>query len=379
MPLKVLLLGEYSNVHTTLAEGLRALGHEVTVASDGDGWKDYPRDVDLRRPDGGRLATLNYYIHLWRWFREFRGYDVVQLINPVFLPLKAERIWPFYRYLRKHNRIIVLGAFGMDYYYVKACLDCHTFRYSDFNFGQTVRHYPTADAFRRDWYEGPKGRLCQHIAADCDGIVAGLYEYWASYGKEAELKDKLTFIPFPIKARSVPMSSYPAADRMGEGHPSFLIGIQRGKEEYKGTDVMLRALERVAAEMPDKCHVVKVESVPFAEYRRLLQGCDVLLDQLYSYTPAMNALEAMAQGLVVVSGGEPENYEILGESQLRPIVNVLPDEQDVYRKLRALAEHPEDVERRKRESADYVRRHHDHLKVAKKYVAYWQTLLDKDG
>ena len=271
MSLKVLLLGEYSNVHTTLAEGLRALGHEVTVASDGDGWKDYPRDVDLRRPDGGRLATLNYYIHLWRWFREFRGYDVVQLINPVFLPLKAERIWPFYRYLRKHNRVIVLGAFGMDYYYVKACLDCHTFRYSDFNFGQTVRHYPTADAFRRDWYEGPKGRLCQHIAADCDGIVAGLYEYWASYGKEAELKDKLMFIPFPIKARPVPMSSYPAADRMGEGHPSFLIGIQRGKEEYKGTDVMLRALERVGAEMPDKGHVVKVESVPFAEYRLLLR------------------------------------------------------------------------------------------------------------
>ena len=34
--MKVLLVGEYSNVHATLAEGLRSLGHEVTVVSNGD-------------------------------------------------------------------------------------------------------------------------------------------------------------------------------------------------------------------------------------------------------------------------------------------------------------------------------------------------------
>lgn len=34
--MKILLLGEYSNVHNTLAMGLRELGHQVTVASNGD-------------------------------------------------------------------------------------------------------------------------------------------------------------------------------------------------------------------------------------------------------------------------------------------------------------------------------------------------------
>ena len=47
--MKILLLGEYSNVHSTLALGLRALGEQVCVASDGDGWKNYPRDIDLSR------------------------------------------------------------------------------------------------------------------------------------------------------------------------------------------------------------------------------------------------------------------------------------------------------------------------------------------
>ena len=41
--MKILLLGEYSGVHSTLAEGLRGLGHRVTVASNGDFWKDYPK------------------------------------------------------------------------------------------------------------------------------------------------------------------------------------------------------------------------------------------------------------------------------------------------------------------------------------------------
>ena len=38
--LKILLLGEYSNVHATLSDGLRQLGHKVTVMSNGDFWKD---------------------------------------------------------------------------------------------------------------------------------------------------------------------------------------------------------------------------------------------------------------------------------------------------------------------------------------------------
>ena len=39
--MKILLLGEYSNLHATLAEGLRELGHKVTVVSDGNAWRNY--------------------------------------------------------------------------------------------------------------------------------------------------------------------------------------------------------------------------------------------------------------------------------------------------------------------------------------------------
>ena len=107
--MRILLIGDYSNVHATLLKGLREFGHDVVLASDGDGWKNYPRDVDLKRPSLGKFSSLLYYGKLWRTFRKFRNYDVVQIINPVFLPLKAERIYPFYRYLRRHNKKVFMG------------------------------------------------------------------------------------------------------------------------------------------------------------------------------------------------------------------------------------------------------------------------------
>ena len=85
----------------------------------------------------------------------------------------------------------------------------------------------------------------------------------------------------------------------------------------------------------------------------------------------MNALQAMNMGIVVVGGGEEENYEILGERELRPIINVQPDEDDVYRQLEWLVLHPERIAQLKRDSIEYVRRHHDSLKVAQRYLEAW--------
>ena len=62
--MKILLLGEYSNVHWMLAQGLRTLGHQVCVISNGDFWKDYPRDIDVSRVPGkiGGIRLIFYEI-----------------------------------------------------------------------------------------------------------------------------------------------------------------------------------------------------------------------------------------------------------------------------------------------------------------------------
>ena len=89
----------------------------------------------------------------------------------------------------------------------------------------------------------------------------------------------------------------------------------------------------------------------------------------------MNALLAMSKGIVVVGGGEPENYEILGETELRPIVNVEPTYDSVYHELEQLVLHPERIALLKQQSIEYVRRHHDYIKVARQYEQFYSDIL----
>lgn len=380
--MKILLLGDYSNVHATLAKGLRTLGHRVTLASDGDSWKNYPRDIDLARSPmtfwrGGKrrkwiarnIEKMVYQLRLLYYFFQFRGYDVVQLINPIFLPLQAQRIWPYYQWLRKRNKKVFLGAFGMDHYYVKSCEDCKTFRYSDFNLGTHLRDREDCKIWSREWGEGEKGRLNQLLVQDVDGIVAGLYEYWASYMKE--YAHKLTYIPFPIVSLKGRQNVEEDKVKFKNRPLRFFVGIQRKRHTYKGTDILLQVLERLKEERPSEVEVMIAENVPFESYKEMLLSADILLDQIYSYTPAMNALQAMSSGVVVVSGAEPEFYALQGCRDLRPIINVLPQEEDVYEKLSWILNHKEEVLELKRQSLLYIERYHDHLTVAKQYLDFW--------
>lgn len=366
--MKILLLGEYSNVHWTLAEGLRTLGHEVTVVSDGDRWKNYPRDIDLRRRSLSTLHTLHYLWQLHRLWPRLEGYDVVQLINPVFIDLRAERILPYYERLRRQNGRLFLGAFGIDKPWVEEGLKPDTFRYSDFYLYGQPRLYPEAEQMRRDWLLGPKGTLYDHIAHDCDGIISGLYEYHRCH--LSHYAHKLCHIPFPIhRARVSPVQPHPEYPGI-----RFFIGIQRHRSRYKGTDLMLRALQRLKTLHPKAMEIVQVENVPYARYQQLMDTSDVLLDQLYSYTPGMNGLLAMAKGLVLVGGGEEEHYQLLGEPTLRPILNVQPSEEDVVQQIeQRLLAHPDDLRQLSLDSLTYIGRWHDHIRVAQQYLDFWRA------
>ncbi len=370
--MKILLFGEYSNVHNGLADGLRQLGNEVYVVSDGDGWKNYNRDIDLSRKSTKLLDTIFYLFKLKKIFHKLKGFDVVQIINPIFLELSANKIKPYYDFLKENNKSIFMGAFGMDYYWVKTCLDCKTFRYSDFNIGPNQRlNESYNEAFINDWLYGEKGKLNQYIANDCDGIISGLYEYFQCYNPY--YPQKTTYIPLPITDNPKPKHKI----RKTTEPINFFIGIQKDRHEYKGTDIMLRALERIKSKYPEKCNIIKAESVPFDAYSKMMNSSDVLLDQLYSYTPGMNGLLAMSKGIILVGGGEEEHYELLNENELRPIINVIPDEQDVYEKLEWLINNKNEFKRLSEESVEYIKRHHNNLKVAKQYMDFWSKTNKK--
>lgn len=137
---------------------------------------------------------------------------------------------------------------------------------------------------------------------------------------------------------------------------------------------MLRAAQAVQEKYPDQLQVQVAEDVPFAQYQEMMNSSDAILDQLYSYTPAMNSLLAMSKGIINIGGGEPENYEILGETELRPIINVQPTYESCYEEIEKLVLHPERIPLLQQQSIDYVKKHHDYLKVAQQYIDFYQTI-----
>ena len=346
------------------------MGHEVRLISERYGWRSFPVDdicLERRTDINGKLAFFDYLLKAIPILLQCKGYDIVQLNHPMFLSLRGRHMKPFYNYLRRNNGKIVMCSVGEDYHILDQILNKNILRYSEQRIGNEIMHNDNVQFLRNIYLEGKTANYCKYVAKDCDAIVAVLYEYWVCYNNV--YPQKLRFFPLPVVMEDNDTQEFSVGDKV-----RLFIGLQRDRMNIKGTDIMLKAAQDIVRDYPDKAILQVVENVPYAEYEQMLANADVLLDQLYSYTPAMNALLAMSKGIVAVTGGEPENYDIIGEQELRPIINVQPTYESVYHELKELVLHKENVPELKRQSVEYVRRHHDYRKVAKQYEDFYKTL-----
>lgn len=363
--MQILLIGEYSRLHCTLAEGLRALGHSVTVASDGDGFKDYPRNIDLTRKGDGLIATLKSIRQIAARFRKFKNYDIVQLINPCFTTLNIHINMYLYKQLRKKNKKVFLGAFGEDSYWVRSCMNNKTFKYSEFFVDNQPTNIPNVKGLIGKWVDTAYENANTKMAHNADGIIACLYEYYKAY--QTAHADKLTYIPLPINTDEV---CFKPIERTA-AKVNFFIGINSARSQLKGTDVMEKALMRLHSKYPDEVNIIRVVDLSYEQYGQHMLEADVVLDQLYSYSPAMNALQAMAQGKIAVTGGEPEMYELMNEHANRPIINVFPTEEDVFLKIEHLLLNKHILPQQSKNSRLFIEQNHHYVHVAQQYINFW--------
>ncbi len=396
--MKILLIGEASFLHNTLKKGLLERGHRVLTMSDGNGWHDAPRDIDLRR-DGrwGKLGGLRVVWQLLRHLPQLCGNDVVQIHNYQFVPLMYRWNTLLLRFLKLTNRRVVKGCFGDDPQIFRRQAQGVP-AYSDTYWsGQLQNAELHRDRIAEVIEHGAEASWCKttHMA---DALVACLYEYWLDYN-EPPYAAKLHYIPLPMECEEMvrwcdgemvkcvgndaPSPSHPNASQLPTNlttsppHPlTILIGLQPKRDFMKGAMKIAAFVEEVARRHPGKVQIKYVEGVPYDEYMHLLAEADVLVDQLYSYTPSMNSLAAMARGTVVIGGGEEEYYEFIGEDTLRPIINVrpdVPDEENIAAIERALFTDGT-LERMAQESIQFVHKYHDYRLVAKQYEQLYYSL-----
>lgn len=372
-PLDILLLGDASNFHPALADGLRRLGHRVTVASGGcTSWMQTDRDIDLARRFPGKIGGADLWARIWLHRKRFTGYDIVSIASQDFVPLRQHRIRRFFDFIRANNRAVFYNALGTDWRYVEECLSPSTLlAYNEFyNHGVPTPNYVEDPERALAWTRGDILSTGRHIYSSVDGAVSALWEYDVAL-RGFFPPGRMAYGGIPVDTRSVAYSDLPPADR----GLRLLLGRHRSRTLSKGAEILEAAARKVVANHPGKAELVIVENRPYAEFLDILRSSHIVLDQIYSYTPATTALLSMAMGRAVVSGGDELFYDFIGEKTLRPVLNVEPDYESVYRVIEQAVLNPDRLADRGRQGRQFVERHNDTLVVARRNLDFWTSKL----
>ncbi|MBB4803015.1 glycosyltransferase involved in cell wall biosynthesis [Flavobacterium nitrogenifigens] len=375
--MKVLLVGEFSHLHNSLKEGLKALGHEVFIIGQNDGFKNFPVDFPIQKKwDSGLLKKIKIAIFkisgfdissylTYRQFVKFKkqcsDFDIVQLINEnsfYCTPYFEEKI---ISYLLKNNQKLFLLSCGYDYLNVKYCFENLDFKsviplYLDKkidskSFGNVLK-------FRKRGFF----KLHQFIYQNCRGIIASDLDYDLPLrGNEKYLG----LIPNPINTEKLPFLPTPIKDKIVIFH-----GINNDNYLKKGNDYFEKALQIIEQKYASRIEIITVRSVPYAEYINLYNSCHILLDQIYAYDQGYNALEAMAKGKVVFTGAETEFIQYYNLAE-KVCINAIPDVDYLVKELSFLIENPEEISLIAKRARAFIEEHHNHIKIAQNYIQKW--------
>ncbi len=363
--MKILFMGDASAYHATLAKQLVKNGHDVTIASNGSRWMDTSRDINItRRPGkiGGALLWLKLSTVL---ASRLKGYDIVQLVNPTFVELKPRRLERLFKKLKRDNGRVCLSALGTDSLFIEGCqAEDSPLAYSEWRVLGRETEFSRSPRGRHlaTWLDEPLKSYADQIYSSVDGIITALYEYHVvlerRYGPE-----KLAYGGIAIDTENLPFLPPEPNENV-----KILAPFHEGRQGEKGTDI----LARYAAKVPG----VKIEPVTglkYDDFIRRLEMADVVLDQLYSYTPATTALMAMAMGKTVVTGGEKDFAEWIGEPSV-PVVN--PDPRNPERLIEDLTKaiEPGSLMKTAHEARRFVEKHNDIKVVAERFENFWNQL-----
>lgn len=368
--MKILFLGDASNYHRTLANALAKMGHDVTVASHGSYWQNTLRDIDISRRYNGKMGGVMLWLKLNTSLRNsFKGYDVVHLSNPTFLDLRPHRIREIFNRLKRDNGKVFLTALGTDSYYVDMCCQPNSpLRYSEWQINGKPGPIINKKA---EWLQPVLKDHCRFIYDNIDGVVTALYEYNLS-AKRVLPHNMVAYGGIPIDTTAIsPQYIY----SLPPEKVILFLGRHRNRQAEKGTDHIEQVAKAVVAKHPNHCRLDIVENLPYNEYLTRLRSAHVVMDQLYSYTPATNALLAMAMGLNTLSGGEDDYYKFINENELRPIINAIPNDDLLFRTLENVVLHPEMIIKRSHEGRKFVEKHNDSMVVAQRFIDFWQQKI----
>lgn len=352
--MKILLLGEYSALHKNLRDGLHEIGHNVTIAASGDGWKKIPSDIDISIKSKNLISKIVSRFILFNKFLTFKNFDVVQIINPDILYIKYFPSRYIFNYIRKNNKKVFLLAAGDDGYF---------WRYAR----QKLKYGPFDDFLKYDLMKKidpheSAGLFCfnKYMADNVNGIIPVMYEYQIGYVGHRNLKK---IIPIPMNTNEVVYRENIIKNKLVIFH-----GLNR--PGFKGTRYIESAFSILKDRYPDDLELVVEGNLPLTEYLEVMKKTNIVIDQVNSHSLGVNGLFALAMGKIVMGGAEPESLTAFGVNE-SPVINITSDVTDIVKKIESLMINKSQIARQGYMSRLYVEKIHNYKNIALLYLNCW--------
>lgn len=352
--MKILLFGEFSGFFNCLKDGLKALGHDVFLASAGDGFKDYPSDFRWDSHFSAKLgigAPVYNIMNIFSHKHLFSGYDVVLLIEPNNISKYTLLNKLVYDFLIKNNKKVYLSGAGDT---------CIMFNYW-YNSNTKYREY-----YKGYLIENPKTPLAnnpsklkweEYLMSKVDGYIPIWYEYMIPYKKYSNCKN---IIRIPIN----PYQFEYKPNILKDGKVVFYHGKTRA---CKGTRFIEPAFDKMRKYFSDKAEFICADKLPFDEYMKVVERTNVIVDDANSYSIAMNGMFSLLKGKLIMGGSEPVANEAYGY-EYNPVFNICPDVDQICDVIENIIERKDEIEQLGQEGRKFIEQYHNYIDIARQYV-----------
>ena len=382
--MKILLIGEYSGLHNSLKDGLQLNGHSVTLLGTGDGFKNYPVDIEVKSTifeipflkfiakiiDKLLKVSLNDFelgFKAYLKIKTLKDFDIVQLINENSFKTTPWLETILLKKILKNNKNLFLLSCGVDYISVKYALE-NKFKYSILtpylNDKLLLEKYRHILKYNSSEFK----KLHRYIYKNIKGVISSDLDYHIPLIGE---KKYLGMVPNPVNLKKLSYDFVEIEDKVIIFH-----GINSKNSTKKGNDYFIRAMEIIKKNYKESVEYIEVQDLKYRDYMKSYCNCHIFLDQVYAYDQGYNALEAMAKGKVVFTGAEKEWLEHYGVSEDGIAINALPDVNYLVEKLSILIENPKKIKDISINARKFIEDHHSYDNVANIYESKWLKAIN---
>lgn len=357
--MKILLIGEFSNVNNYLADGLKFLGHNVFLANTGDGQRAFYYDYNWKqgtKPNfvGKIQQIVNLYTHRYL----FRGYDIVQVIMPSYngrLPYINKL---FAKYLIDNNHKLFWTPAGTSDIITKFWVENKIMKSAIYDY-----YFETARREHKKLNYEWRNRLNYEkwFVDNINGIIPICFEYAEPFRTHPNF---LGTIPLPINTDKLKYQENIVSDKI-----IFYHGETR---PVKGTVYIKEAFDRLKDIYNGVAEFICNKQLPYNEYVKIINKANVIIDQTNSYGSGMSGLISMAKGKVVMGGGELQAIREM-KYDFCPIVNITSNVNQICNAIESIINRKNEINQIGADSRRFIETYHDYRVVAKQFIEKWKV------